>query len=45
MVEFASQGRSLQIPARLNHRNGVAEIKLVLRPPFYLRLRGDKAGK
>lgn len=39
MIEFESGGRKWQIPARLNYRNGKPEIKLFIRPPFYLRLR------
>lgn len=44
VVEFESAGRTWQIPARLNYRNGNPEIKLYLRPPFYLRLR-DRRGR
>ena len=42
MIEFQAEGRSWQIPARLNYRNGTAEVKLFIRPPFYLRLRQPK---
>lgn len=38
-IEFQSAGRVWQIPVRVNYRDGTPEIKLVLRPPFYLRLR------
>jgi len=39
MIEFQSEGRTWQIPARVNYRSGSAQIKLFIRPPFYLRLR------
>lgn len=38
-VAFDAEGRTWQIPVRINTRNGTAEMKLYLRPPFYLRLR------
>ena len=43
MVQFEADGRQWQIPARMNYRNGRAETKLFLRPPFYLRLRPKPA--
>ena len=39
VIAFQSGKRRMQIPVRVNHRNGVAEVKLLLRPPLYLRLR------
>ena len=42
VVQFEADGRSWQIPVRVNYRNGIPEMKLVLRPPFYHRLRPKK---
>ena len=40
VIEFDADGRSWQIPARVNWRNGRPEVKLFLRSPYYLRIRG-----
>ncbi|MBI1371757.1 MAG: hypothetical protein GC159_03220 [Phycisphaera sp.] len=42
VIEFQSSGRAWQVPVRVNYRSGAAEMKLYLRPPFYLRLRPKK---
>ena len=39
VIEFRSGGEVFQIPVKVNHRNGLPELKICLRPPFYLRLR------
>ena len=39
VIQFVSQGRTWQIPARLNYRDGTPKVTLFLRSPFYLRLR------
>ena len=39
VVQFESEGRTWQIPARVNYRDGEPKITLYLRPPYYLRLR------
>ena len=39
VIQFKSQDRLWQIPARLNYRDGTPKITLFLRSPFYLRLR------
>ncbi len=38
-VAFDHAGRTWQLPVRWNHRDGEPRMTLVVRPPFYLRLR------
>lgn len=39
VIQFESQGRAWQIPARLNYRDGTPKVTLFVKSPFYLRLR------
>jgi len=38
-VEFEVNGQKHRMPFRVNHRNGVPEVKIFLRPPLYTLLR------